>query len=106
MQETRVLAFSECVAYDVERIQKLADRLHAVPCFSIHEKPTDFPDKIVVRCMFVGSSNCKTLITCDNIAIVVASIAEARKIIPIVKMGLTLFPRNKEDVASLVETWM
>lgn len=106
MQNGCVLAFSGSISYDVKRIQEIADKLHAVPCFTIHEKPTDFPNNVVVRCMFAGCSNGLSRITCDNIAIVVNSVAEARKIIPIIKMGLTLFPRNKNDVQSLVETWM
>lgn len=106
MHEGRKLAFAGCVEFDVNRIQELADKLHAVPCFVVYEKPADFPDNVVVRLIFAGSSNDAVRITSDNAAIVVSSVAEARKCIPIAKMGLTLFPRSKKDAVSLVETWI
>ena len=106
MDDVRKLAFAGCITYDVEIIRKTADRLHALPVFAIYSKPKDFPNNVIVRLMYCSGGNDFTLITMDNAAVAVDTVAEARKIIPVAQMGLTVMPRCKRDTLSLVETWL
>lgn len=68
--------------------------------YVIHESPTDYPGRFVVRRLRVTAT--RSLVYAKPHA-VTTSLAEARASIP---LGLFAMPRDPEDPPSIVETWL
>ena len=90
-----------CLKYNAQMVKQAAAKLKALPVFTVYKNPKDYPDNIVVRLQFAGSGK----IYMDNKAVVVNTIAEAQRVIPIAELGLYKFEGEKRE-PHVAELWL
>ena len=85
-------------------VSVIVDNFHGVnwweqtkvfPCFTVYEKPTDFPDKFAVR-LFDGDKPTRLLCIKNTLS-------QARAAIP---KGFLRVTRSEKDDPKIVETWL
>lgn len=105
MEQHNKMSFG-CMRYDPVAIRTMSQKMNGTPVFTIYQNPIDFPRCIVVRMQYVSRNNTGAKIYFDSAAVVVDTIAEARKMLPISELGLVRLLPSEDDEACIVESWL